>query len=57
MEILEALALELAVALLLELIRNTRISFNPLSLYTQIWILGILIDSHGLHLEICEWQP
>lgn len=54
--LIQALILECITALLWELIRNTRVSFDPLSFYTRLWFLGILIDSAGVHLEVIEWQ-
>jgi hypothetical protein len=57
MGFIKAIAIELLISLLLEVIRNTRITFDPPSLYTRLLWLGILIDAAGVHLEVIEWQP
>lgn len=57
MGFIKAIAIELLISLLWGVIRNTKITLDPPSLYTRLLWLGILIDAAGVHLEITEWQP
>lgn len=54
---MKAILIDIAIAILIDTLTSTQITFDPPSIRTRILMLGILIDSAGLHLEILEWQP
>ncbi len=54
---MKTIIIDLAIALLADAITNTQITLDPPSIRTRIMMLGIMIDSTGLHLEVIEWQP